>query len=129
LPRGVSKAIYPKWASTEDRRCRPTPIEDFLIPGEEIKFQSSSLSVHYAGKPYALLVTNKRLLLYARRGLVFKNYDVVSQKLDELLGVKYRETGTLMKTGILDVQGKTLIQLTGSCAQMKALYQQLMQFI
>lgn len=61
--------------------------------------------------------------------MVFKGDDVVSQKLDELQGVKYKESGMLIKTGILVVEGKTQMQLLGSCAEMRALCQQVMQFI
>jgi len=104
------------------------PLEDYLLPGEEVKFHSGH-HVRYAGKPYELLVTNKRLILYAKRGMVFKGDDVVSQKLDELQGVKYKESGMLIKTGILVVEGKTQMQLLGSCAEMRALCQQVMQFI
>jgi hypothetical protein len=76
-----------------------------------------------------LLVTNKRILLYARRGLVFKSDDVVSIKLEELQRVKYKERGVIGKTGVLEVHGKTLLQLEGNPAEMKTLYQQILQFI
>ena len=104
-------------------------LEDYLIPGEEIKFRSGTTDIRYAGSPYELLLTNKRFLLYAQRGLLLKKDDVISQKLDEVQGVKYKESGMLMKSGLLEVHGKTLMQLSGSCVQMKALYQQVMQFI
>lgn len=104
------------------------PLEDYLLPGEEIRFHSGQ-SVSYGGKLYELLVTNKRLLLYARRGLVFKSDDVVSIKLDELQGVKYKEKGVIGRIGILEIHGKTRIQLEGHPAEMKTLYQQILQFI
>jgi len=104
------------------------PLEDYLLPGEEIRFHSNQ-SIKYGGKMYELLVTNKRLLLYAKRGLVFKSDDLVSIKLDELQGVKYKERGVIGKTGILEVHGKTVLQLEGTPSAIKALYQQIMQFI
>ncbi|MEM3602769.1 MAG: hypothetical protein QXN87_08880 [Candidatus Bathyarchaeia archaeon] len=76
-----------------------------------------------------MLTTNKRLLLYAKRGLLIKSDDVVSVKQEELHGVKYKERGLIHKTGILEVHGKKLIQLEGSPAEMKALYRQILQFI
>jgi hypothetical protein len=104
------------------------PLEDYLLPGEDIRFHSGQ-SVRYGGNLYELLVTNKRILLYARRGLVFKSDDVVSIKLEELQGVKYKERGVIGKTGILEVQAKTLFQFEGNPAEMKTLYQQILQFI
>jgi hypothetical protein len=105
------------------------PLEDYLIPGEEVKFHSGRKTLRYGGKSYEILITNKRLLLYARRGLVFQNDDVITEKLTEVQGVKYKETGALLQTGVLEVHGKSLIQLTGRPAATKALYQQLMQFL
>jgi len=104
------------------------PLEDYLLPGEEIRFHSSR-RIRYGGKEYELLVTNKRLLLYARRGLLFKSDDVISIKIEELQGVKYRERGVIGRTGIIEVHGKTIFQLEGKPAEMKTLYQQILQFI
>jgi hypothetical protein len=107
----------------------PMALEDYLIPGEEIKYQSGESLVKYGGKDYKLILTNKRILLYNSRGLVVKKDDVITQKLEELQGVKYKEKGLISKEGLIEIQGKTLIQLSGHAASMKALYQQIMQFI
>jgi hypothetical protein len=104
-------------------------LEDYLIPGEEIRYQSGENSVEYGGKPYKLVLTDKRILLHSARGLIVKKDDVVSQKLDELQGIKYRERGLISKEGIIEIQGRTLIQLSGNAAAMKTLYQQIMQFV
>ncbi len=61
--------------------------------------------------------------------MIIRNDDVVTQKLDELQGVKYREQGIIGRRGIVDVQTKTSMQLFGSAAEMKALYQQTMAFL
>jgi hypothetical protein len=105
------------------------PLQDYLMPSEQIKYQSD-VTVHYGNKQYSIVVTDKRLLLYAKRGLIFKNDDVISQKFDELLGVKYKESGIISKRGIIEVQGaKTKMELWGSALEIKALYQQIMQFM
>lgn len=104
-------------------------LEDYLIPGEEVKYQSGGNAVQYGGKPYKLILTNKRILLHSTRGLIVKKDDVVTQKLEELQGVKYKEKGLISKEGVIEIQGKTVIQLSGSAASMKTLYQQIMQFI
>jgi len=104
------------------------PLEDFLLPGEDVKFQSHS-NVKYGAADYKVIVTNKRIILYAQRGLLFKKDDVVSIKLDELQGIKYKEQGIISKTGIIKIHGKTLMDLTGPASEMRTLYQQLLQFI
>lgn len=104
------------------------PLEDFLLPGEDVRFQSHK-NVKYGDTDYKVIVTNKRIILYAQRGLLLKKDDVVTIKLDELQGMKYKEKGLVGKTGIIEVHGKTLVYLTGPAGEMKTLYQQLLQFI
>ncbi len=104
------------------------PLEDYLMPGEQIKLHSN-VNITYGGKDYALVLTDKRILLYSARGLIVKKDDVVTQKLDELQGVKYKEKGLFSKQGVIEIQGKTKMELGGPAASVKALYQQIMQFM
>ena len=104
------------------------PLEDYLVPGEEVRYHSSR-SLKYGGKRYEIVVTDKRLVLYASRGVLLQNDDVVSFKINELQGVRYREQGLLPRIGIVEVQGKTLIQLDGGTSETKTLYQQLLHFV
>ena len=104
-------------------------LRDFLMPGEEIRFRSSR-QVRYGSKAYQVILSDRRLLLYARRGALFKNDDVVSQRLDELQGVKYVERGLISKRGTIQVQGhKAEMDLTGPALEIKTLYQQMMAFM
>jgi predicted molibdopterin-dependent oxidoreductase YjgC len=102
-------------------------IQDFIVPQEEIKFQSSSY-VKVGGKNYRLILTNGRILLYAQRGRITKNEDVVMTKLDELQGITYKEKGLIRKQGVIEIQGTTFLQLSGTATEIKPLYKQLMQF-
>jgi hypothetical protein len=104
------------------------PLEDYLSPGEQIKFQSSR-AVRYGNSPYHVVITDRRILLYARRGLMFKNDEVVTQRTDELQGIKYSEQGILGKRGIIQIEGKTRMDLWGPAAEIKTIYQQMMQFM
>jgi hypothetical protein len=61
--------------------------------------------------------------------MVFKSDDVITAKMDELQGIRYSEQGVLDKKGIIHIDGKTRLDLSGSANQMKALYQQMMQFM
>jgi len=104
------------------------PLEDYLLPGEEIRFQSSD-DVKLGDQNYRVIVTNLRIIFYAQRGTIFKRDDVITIKLIEVRGIKYKERGTLFKRGILEVYGNTKFVLEGSPDAMKALYQQLLQYI
>ena len=103
-------------------------LSDHLLPGEDIRFQSKSL-VEYGGSKYQVIVTNKRIILYARRGLVFKSDDVVTFKLEDVQGIKYKEKGIIGKKGIIEIHSKTLATLSGPASEMKSLYQQLLGFL
>jgi hypothetical protein len=103
------------------------PLEDFLLPNENVKFQSTS-EVEYANKPYQVVVTDNRLILYARRGMLFKKDDVITERLKDIQ-IKYKEEGLVFKKGIIEVYGKTLYKLIGKPSEMKALYQQIAPFL
>jgi hypothetical protein len=104
-------------------------MEDFLMPGEQVKFHSSR-KVRYGNKQYQVILSDRRILLYAQRGALFKSDDIVTQKLDELQGVKYSEQGIIDKRGTIRVQTfKTEMDLSGPAGDIKALYQQMMQFM
>jgi hypothetical protein len=98
------------------------------MPGEQTKFYSTG-GVKYGVKNYHVILTDKRLLLYAQRGMLFKNDDIVTQRLDELQGIKYSEEGIITKKGIIRIEGKTRMDLEGAAKEMKVLYQQMMQFL
>ena len=99
------------------------------MPGEEIRFRSTG-AVHYGKKAYQVLLSDRRILLFARRGAFFKSDDIVSQKLGDLQGIKYSEGGILGKRGTIHVQSqKAEMDLSGPAEEIKALYQQLMQFL
>lgn len=99
------------------------------MPGEEVRFHSSR-RVRYGAKHYLVILSDRRILLYAQRGALFKNDDVVSHKLDDLQGVKYSEQGLVGKKGTIHLQTfKTEMDLTGPAGEIKTLYQQMMQFM
>jgi hypothetical protein len=105
------------------------PLEDYLMPGEEVRFHSGS-AVRYGTKRYRVILSDRRILLYAQRGMLFKNDDVVTQRLADLQGVKYSEHGLVARKGIIRVQGiRAEMDLSGPANEIKALYQQMMQFM
>jgi len=104
-------------------------LRDYLMPGEEVKF-SSRRNVRYGTKRYQVILSDRRILLYAERGALFKNDDVIVQRLDDLQGVRYTEEGIIAKRGTIRVQGfKSEMDLSGPTEEIKTLYQQMMRFM
>lgn len=104
------------------------PLEDYLMPNEAIKYQSD-FNVQYGDKFYTVILTDSRLIFYARRGLIFKGDDVITEAIREIQGIKYKETGMFVKASHLIIIGKTQMDLTGNQAAIKALYQRLLPFL
>ena len=104
------------------------PLEDYLSPGEQVRFRSST-GIRYGKSRYHVVITDRRILLYARRGLMSKNDDVVTQKTEDLQGVKYSERGLIEKKGTIHIEGKTKMDLWGPAAEVKTIYQQMMAFM
>lgn len=108
---------------------RRLPLEDYLMPNETIKYQST-FDVQSSGKPYTVILTNLRLILYSRRGLLFKGDDVVTEAIRDIQGIKYKETGAIFKSSFVEIIcTNTKRQLAGNPASLKALYQQLLPFL
>jgi len=104
-------------------------LRDYLMPGEEVRFHSTR-RVRYGDKRYQVILSDRRILLYAERGAIFKNDDVVTQKLDDLQNVKYSEQGIIGKRGTIHLQTfKTEMALSGPAEEIKTLYQQMMAFL
>jgi hypothetical protein len=96
-------------------------LQDFLLPLENIKFQSKTLT-HYANKKYKVIITDKRLILYARRGHFLKSDDMVSERLDRLSGLEYSEKGLMFREAKICLQGTTKIDINGPISELKPLF-------
>jgi len=102
-------------------------LEDYLMANEQVRFRSGP--VEYGGKRYDLILTNKRLILYAKRGLLLKKDDVISWKIDEIREIRYYEKGIMKKRGYIRiVEEKTQTDFYGPAKEMKVIYQRLMEF-
>jgi hypothetical protein len=104
-------------------------LRDYLMPGEEIRFRSSR-RIRYGNKSYQVILSDRRILLFAERGTLFRSDDIVSQRLGDLQAVKYSEQGIIAKKGTIRVQSmKSEMDLSGPAEDIKTLYQQMMQFM
>ncbi|MCJ7634226.1 transposase, partial [Candidatus Bathyarchaeota archaeon] len=78
---------------------------------------------------YQVIITDLRLILYAQRGLIFKRDDLLTERMDKMIGMKYEEKGKLGKKGSIRVEGETTLFLVGGVSEIKALYQSLLPFL
>ena len=59
-----------------------------------------------------MLITDKRLILFAQRGYILRSDDIVSERLDRLQGLEYSEKGLLFRTAKISIQGTSKIRST-----------------
>ena len=104
------------------------PLQDFLLPLENVKFYSNSL-VRYADKKYRVLITDKRIILFAQRGYLLKSDDIVSERLDRLQGLEYSEKGLIFRIAKISVQGTTRIDIFGPTSELKPLFHNMQSLI
>src|SRR6476661_3294614 len=104
------------------------PLQDFLLPLENVRFQSKAI-VQYATKKYKVIITDKRMILYSRRGFFLKSDDLICERLDRLHGLEYSEKGLMFRTAKISIQGTTKLDIHGSIPELKALFHNLQCFI
>lgn len=101
------------------------PLKEYLMPGETITYEAPFF-VKVGDMDYSLKVTDRRLILYRRKGMVFKKEHFIGEKLSNIDSITYDEVGLLNKTAVVTVStpSKTL-PLKQKVANMKIIYQQL----
>lgn len=91
------------------------PLEEFMFPNERVEF-STLPELDYAGdKRFQFFITNQRVILFARRGLIFKRDHIISRAISEIAEIAYKEKGILKRgylfikseKGNLELKGKT----------------------
>nr|MBA3749757.1 PH domain-containing protein [Nitrosopumilus sp.] len=88
------------------------PLRDYLVPEEQIKFICKR-DIEYANKKYYLVITNKRILLYKKKGILNKSEDVICEKLERLEGLEYKEKGGLFNLAKISIKGGIKIDIKG----------------
>ena len=98
------------------------PIENYLLPGENILFWSDFQVTHQEAK-YKIYITNLRLLLYNETGLVFKKEEIITETFRQITALQFSEQGTINKRGILKfASNKGEVQLMGPVNGMRGLF-------
>ena len=103
-------------------------LQDFLLPLENVKFHSKT-KVQYADKSYHILITDKRLILYAQRGHILKSDDIVSENLDRIEGIEYSEKGLMFRIARISIQGRAKIVIKGTISELKPLFNTMQSLI
>jgi hypothetical protein len=104
-------------------------LTDFLYPGETIVFQSNkieSLNDHFF-----FYITDQRILLYRRRGVLFKKDRIISERIEDIRSMQYGEMGVLRKRGILRIEtlSKKMDPIVGKVADIKAIWREMQKYI
>ena len=104
-------------------------LSDFLYPGETIVFQSgkiASLNDHFF-----FYITDQRILLYRRRGFLFKTDRVIAERLEDIRTMHYVEKGVLRKRGVLCIEtlSKKMEPIVGKVSDIKAIWQEMQKYI
>lgn len=76
-----------------------------------------------------MLITDKRLILFAQRGYIVRSDDIVSERLDRLQGVEYSEKGFFIKRAKISVQGSSKMEMRGSPSELKPLFQSIQSIV
>ena len=97
-------------------------VEQFLAPGENIRF-SSPTSVSFQGDQYSVVITDRRILWYKSKGLVFKKNSFVAVPIEQVKNIVYEEKGLLTKTAIIKVElASRRYEFSGKADSIKAIY-------
>jgi hypothetical protein len=104
-------------------------LTDFLYPGETIVFQSNrieSLNDHFF-----FYITDQRILLYRRRGVLFKKDRIIAERIEDIRTMQYGEMGILRKRGILRIEtlSKKMDPIVGKVADIKAIWQEMQKYL
>ena len=104
-------------------------LEDFLFPGETVIFQSGKVKT--LNDRFDFYVTDQRILLYRRRGVVFKKDRVVAERIEDIRTLHYNEKGIAKKKGVLRIEtiSKKMEPLEGKISDIKAIWQELQKHI
>ena len=104
-------------------------LKDFLFPGETVIFQSGkgeTLNDHFN-----FYITDQRILLYRRRGVVFKKDRVIAERIEDIRALHYDEKGIMKKKGILCIEtiSKKMEPIEGKVSDIRAIWQELQKYI
>ena len=104
-------------------------LEDFLIPKEVITFQSGKVKT--LDDSFDFYITNQRILLYRRKGVLFRKDRVITERLEDVRALHYVEKGLVNKKGVLRIETSTkkMDPIEGKIPDIKAIWQELQRYV
>jgi hypothetical protein len=104
-------------------------LSEFLYPGEGIIFQSNK--IESLNDNFFFFITDQRILLYRRRGVLFKKDRIIAERLEDVRSMQYGEIGVLRRKGILRIEtySKKMDPIVGKVADIKAIWQEMQKYI
>ena len=104
-------------------------LTDFLFPGETIVFQSNKITS--LNDDFFFFITDQRILLYRRRGVLLKKDRIISERIENISSMRYGERGIVRKRGVLNIETytKKMDPIVGKVADVKAIWQEMHKYI
>ena len=104
-------------------------LSEFLYPGEGIIFQSNK--IESLNDNFFFFITDQRILLYRRRGVLFKKDRIIAERLEDVRSMQYGEMGVVRRKGILRIEtySKKMDPIVGKVADIKAIWQEMQKYI
>jgi hypothetical protein len=104
-------------------------LADFLYPGETIVFQSNK--IESLNDSFFFYITDQRILLYRRRGVLFKKDRIIAERIEDIRSLQYGEIGVFRKKGVLRIEtlGKKMDPIVGKVADIKAIWQEMQKYL
>jgi hypothetical protein len=104
-------------------------LSEFLLPGEAVVFQSGK--VRTLNDQFFVYITDQRILLHRRRGVLFKKDRVIAERIEDIRTLQYGEVGTLKKKGVLRIEtlSKKMEPIVGKVSDIKAIWQEMQKYI
>lgn len=104
-------------------------LKDFLSPGETIIFQSRQ--IESLNDKFFFYITNQRILLHRRRGVLFKKDRIIAERIEDIRTMHYSEAGVVRKKGVLCIEtySKKMDPIVGKVHDMKAIWQEMQKYI
>jgi hypothetical protein len=104
-------------------------LSDFLYPGESIIFQSNWIKS--LNDNFVFYITDQRILLFRRRGVLFKKDRIIAERIEDIRSMQYSERGIIRRRGILYIEtySKKMNPILGKVADVKGIWQEMQKHI
>lgn len=104
-------------------------LEKYLMPEEKIRYEHPT-QANIGELQYYIYITDRRLIGYVQRGLIFKNDSIVTININDIKSMDYEEEGIISKTGTLKLNTSDMsFSIYGTPRGMTQLWQTLQSFM